>query len=119
MKKSLIIIFAIALFSCKKETTESTTLAPQAKIINSVTSYHVNNNFYRRITIQYQADTTVFKKIAVVEPGAEVYNDKFVNTNGTITFIDHYSCLCDTYYTIFFIDAFGNRTHIITELTKP
>ena len=120
MKQTLIIIFALTLFSCKKETTESTTSTQSfAKIVNSVTSWHVNNNYNRRLTIQYTADTNLYKRIAVVEPGAEVYNGDITSNTGTITFIDHYSCLCDTYYTIFFIDANGNRTHIITELSKP
>lgn len=120
MKKLLIIIFALTLFSCKKETTESTSTTQSfAKIVNSVTSWHVNNNYNRRLTIQYSADTSIYKRVSILENTQELFNSKFTNTTGTVTFIDHYSCLCDTYYTIFFIDVNGNRTHIITELTKP
>ena len=120
MKKLIYILTPILLFSCSKETTEqTTTLTPQAKVISSVTSYHVNNNYNRKLTIQYQADTTVFKRILVAEIGTELYNERLLNTNGTVTFIDHYSCLCDTYYSIFFVAANGARTLVATELTKP
>ena len=122
MKRTLLLLLLITttLFSCTKETlTESTTPTNFAKIISSVTSWHVNNNYNRRLTIQYNVDTNKFKSILVLEDRQELFIDDFKNTAGTVSFFDHYSCQCNTYYTIMFVDANGNRTHIATELTKP
>lgn len=118
--KTSLLLSLIVLSSCKKETAERVAAnTNSAKIISYSTFYGTNQSWNRTVNFSYSIDTFVYKKISVTKPNSEVHLSDAKNISGNITFTDHKSCLCETYYTINFLDKQGNKTNIVTELTKP
>jgi len=119
MKQPLTILLLaslLSLSSCKKEAEQSRTTPPNTiTLAKWENGYFVNNQFFRRLTVNYSVDTTNLKFISIRRPNW-VGNVELSNTTGSVIVTDHANCNCDITYSFYLV--YRNNSEVFINSVK-